>query len=88
MNIAVIVVEFTEEIYSVSEDGPAVQVCIRIISGRVGPDGLVINVTNVGGSATGENLLYTIMIIIIAGYNGDQEAIDQRPLSHIHSWCF
>lgn len=50
-----ILVEFSEKCYWVSEDGPGEHICINIVAGTVGPDGLVINVADTtGGSATGK----------------------------------
>ena len=44
-------------LYSVSEDGSAAEifVCVEIVAGTVGSDGLTVTVEDeVGGSATGE----------------------------------
>lgn len=50
-----IIVKFTEECYWVSEDGPAVHICVVIVAGVVSSSGLIVNVTDVaGGSATGK----------------------------------
>lgn len=46
-------VQFSEEIYTVSEIGPAIQVCVNITSGIVGPGGLAVLVMDMGGTATG-----------------------------------
>lgn len=48
-------VEFSEPLYSVSEDGSAAEilVCVEIVAGTVDPDGLTVTVENEdGGTAT------------------------------------
>lgn len=47
-------VQFSEVTYIVSETGPAIQVCVNITGGTVGPGGLEILVRDDGGTATGK----------------------------------
>lgn len=38
---------FTEPVYQVHEEGPSVNICIVITAGRVGAEGLIVNVTSI-----------------------------------------
>ena len=40
--------------YTVNEGGPAIQICVDLVEGVVGPTGETINVASVGGTAMGK----------------------------------
>ena len=40
--------------YTVNEGGPAIQICVDLVEGVVGPTGETINVASVGGTAIGK----------------------------------
>lgn len=72
--IAEIVAKFSEGDRSVVEnvEAPGREICIDIISGTVGPNGLVINVMDNGGSATGKKhppLLFPPQLIVYTRTN-------------------
>lgn len=49
---------FVRTSFSMGEPTPGIEICIAIFSGRVGRDGLIINVTDIpGGSAIGTHAL-------------------------------
>ena len=54
----VILAQFSEPRYTVSEGGPAVQICIDMTGGIIGQAGLTINIESImGGSAEGKRPL-------------------------------
>ena len=61
-SLSEIVAQFIQATFPVSEDGSAdpVQVCIEIVAGEVGADGLMITVERSGGSAMGEKKIVVV----------------------------
>lgn len=49
-----LIAQYNQLVYNVLEPGPAAQICIDLVSGIVGNDGLTINIVNSGGTAARE----------------------------------
>ena len=51
---AVVAVEYEATVFSSSEGGPVIQICLNLVDGFVGPSGVTVRVESVGGTATGK----------------------------------
>ena len=54
VSFAVLIFLFNMTRYTVNEGGPAIQICVDLDEGVVGPTGETINVASVGGTAMGK----------------------------------